>query len=332
MTSAIADDSPEEWSGAATRLRAALATGRDRLVGLREDVRGLARHLSSHGGQYTRRLLDADTPSSRRMVLREVGLAEAPKRVAAQVGETCERPRTSDAALPWRTADWYGGWGGAAYWETEPGTTRPPVVFVHGNGGDACNFDALADHLRSRGWTGDELWAITFGQFTPDHDEMRAQLDDFVGHVLAETGAPQIDVVAHSLGVTGVRYWLDRNDRYADVARFVGLGGANHGVCGCPGCEDATPEADGLAGARSACREVAPACFDDPDHPLAGLNDGDETPGDVEYVMVRGRLDPLFWCERRSPYLDGARNRAVATGHLGLLEQSAVVRRALERR
>lgn len=325
MTRVTADDPTIDV--ARSRLRAAIGACRDRLAGLRADARGLA----AHARQYTRRLRNGHGPSTRRTVLREVGLAEGPDRVAAQVGATCEWPRTSSSALPWRTGDWYGGWGGHDYWRTTPGWSHPPVVFVHGNGGDACNFDSIAGHLRTRGWAGDELWAVTFGHFTPDHDEMAAQLEDFVGHVRAETGASEVDVVAHSLGVTGVRHWLGREDRHAHVARFVGLGGPNHGVCGCPGCTDATPEAEGLAGAASACREVAPACFDESDHVLGGLTDGEETPGDVEYVMVRGRLDPLYWCDRRSPYLDGARNRAVTTGHLGLLEQSAVVRRALRR-
>ncbi len=315
---------PDDSDQAPSLTRTVRERARDTLAGLAAGLGGLL----AHGRQYLRRARGGHGPTTRQAVLRELGLSGAPESVPARVGATCDRARTDASDLPWRTSGWYGGQGGHDFWGTEAGTARRPVVFVHGNGGDACNFDSVATHLLGRGWRGDDLWAITFGSFTPDHAAMAPQLDDFVGHVRAATGAEAVDVVAHSLGVTGVRYWLASEDRYDAVARFVGLGGPNHGVCGCPGCTDASPDADGLAGAGSACADVAPECFAEPGHPLAGLN-GDETPGDVEYVMVRGRLDPLYWCDRRSPYLDGARNRAVVTGHMGLLEQSAVVRRAL---
>ncbi len=290
---------------------------------------GRVRAAVGHAGQHLRRTTGRRGPGPRRAVLASLGRTQSTA-APARLGETCEVSRTDDRHLPWRTFGWYGGWGGRAYRGDDAGTDRPPVVFVHGNGGDACNFAGVADHLHREGWPGDALWAITFGSFTPSHDAMRDQLEDFVGHVLAATGASQVDVVAHSLGVTGVRYWLAEHDRYDAVDRFVGLGGANHGVCVCPGCREAGPDGSGLFGAGDACRALARDCFDERDHPLAGLNEPDETPGDVEYVMVRGRFDSLYWCDRRSPSLDGATNVAVPAGHMGLLDRPSVVRRHLD--
>jgi len=112
------------------------------------------------------------------------------------------------------------------------------------------------------------------------------------------------------------------------VARVVGLGGANSGPCGCPGCYEGN-HAIGPDDAVRACRSVARQCREKPGHPLAELAALPDTPGNVSYVMIRGRLDPLYWCDRTSPYLDGAENRAVATTHMGLLKQRETIRDSL---
>lgn len=291
---------------------------------LRRHATGLRTRLG-HAREYLRQTRAPDGPSSRTAVLRSLG-AEGPTAQQPAVGETCDRPRTDDSGLPWRTFRWYGGWGGHDHWDTDPGTDRTPVVFVHGNGGDACNFREIARDCRDHGWQGDELWAITFGSFTATHAEMSAQLDDFVRHVRAETDASSVTIVAHSLGVTGVRYWLQDRQRHDWVETFVGLGGANDGTCGCPGCEDASDRTLTPEDAARACRSVARQCRDVEGHPLAVLSDADPTPGDVEYVMIRGRFDPIYWCDRSSPFLDGAENVALSTTHVGLLDKAETVR------
>lgn len=244
----------------------------------------------------------------------------------------CDWDRTDDSHIPWDTDGEYGGWGGHDYWETSPGTERTPVVFVHGNGGEACNYDDAAEHLFEHGWAGDDLWGISFGTFTAGHDLMKDQLDDFVQHVLDETGATEIDVVAHSVGVTGVRYWLQEYDRYDWVRRFVGMSGANDGVCVCPGCYDTTlgKDYDSWLGSGELCEFVAKQCLLIPGHPLLELNYPDPTPGDIDYYMMRGVYDVLYTCDWTSPYLDGAQNDWFMEGHAGLLLRVDAIRERLE--
>jgi len=116
--------------------------------------------------------------------------------------------RVDDAQLPWETAGQYGGWGGHEWFGTAPGTTQVPVVFVHGNQCDASDWTETCEQFIETGYRGDDLWAITFAESTPTHAEMAAQLDEFVAELRSDTGAESVMVVAHSLGVTGVRYWL----------------------------------------------------------------------------------------------------------------------------
>lgn len=227
----------------------------------------------------------------------------------------CGRRRTDDARLPWRSRGAYGGWGGHEHFGTRPGATRTPIVFVHGNDRDACDWEAHAAHFIEQGYRGDELWAISFSKATPTHAEMVDQLDAFVARVREETGSDAVSIVAHSLGVTGARYWLETEDRYDRVENVVGIAGANHGVSLCAGPEDA-----GVMGEYSKpCRFIGYDCPNDPTHPLAKLNAGDETPGNVTYYTIRGAYDLYYWRDPESPALDGAaENVTLPTDHDGV--------------
>jgi pimeloyl-ACP methyl ester carboxylesterase len=227
--------------------------------------------------------------------------------------EACDRQRSDGSRLPWNTGGLYGGWGGHEHHGTAPGAERPPVVFVHGNQRDACDWESHAEFFLRRGYRGDELWAVTFSDGSPSHREMAATLDDFVSRVRDHAGVDEVAVVAHSLGVTGVRWWLAEYDRHDHVAAFVGLAGANHGTVLTTWAAD--------AGMRDGTYKMSPflradyESFDD--HPLARLNE-DETPGDVDYYTLRGTEDPLFWRCPESPALEGATNVALTTDHDGV--------------
>jgi triacylglycerol lipase len=224
----------------------------------------------------------------------------------------CDHDRTADERLPWDTED-YGGWGGHEYHDTEAGADRTPVVFVHGNQRDACDWEVHADFFTNRAYGGDELWAITFGSGSPSHDAMADQLDHFVANVRDHTGADEVAVVGHSLGVTGLRYWLCRDDRLDWVETFVGLAGANHGTV--------LSSMAARTGINGGTYKMSQFLRDDyerlDDHPLATLNEN-ETPGDVDYYTLRGTNDPLFWNCAESPALDGAENVAIAADHDGV--------------
>jgi pimeloyl-ACP methyl ester carboxylesterase len=225
----------------------------------------------------------------------------------------CGRGRGDTSRLPWNTGGLYGGWGGHDHHGTAPGADHTPVVFVHGNQRDACDWEEHARYFLQRSYTGDELWAVTFRDGSPSHDEMAGTLEDFVSRVREHTGADRVSLVAHSLGVTGVRYWLHRKDRYDWVETFVGLAGANHGTVLSTLADD--------AGMRDGTYKMIPFLRADyeenEDHPLALLNE-DETPGDVEYYTLRGTEDPLFWRCAESPALTGATNVALPVDHDGV--------------
>lgn len=230
-----------------------------------------------------------------------------------------------------------GGWGGGDC----PAGHRPriPVVFVHGNGVDGWYFNASSDaaggshvNVRQRfldaGYCARELWAITYsGEAIPvrgqaasynTYSDINAEETlQFVRAVRDFTGAPQVDVVAHSLGVTVLRkgMFLHRNEGpttnpFALVRRVIAIAGANHGTTTCRGEEDTA--------ALHVCEEVHPGS------PwLDELNGIGESPGPTHWVTVcdcTGVADDFYLAmDAESPLLEGAEDlRLPYVDHLAL--------------
>uniref|UniRef100_A0AC35UH09 Lipase n=1 Tax=Rhabditophanes sp. KR3021 TaxID=114890 RepID=A0AC35UH09_9BILA len=155
----------------------------------------------------------------------------------------------------------YASYGGKA---SNDKLKNTPVVFIHGNSDGALNTYAPANggwtstitHFLSKGYSTSELYAVTWG----DRDALTAalkvhdcktvtRLRKFVEAVLAYTGAPKISVITHSMGVTlgrkaikgGILYENSisscdlGNSLGSSVDVFIGISGANYGLCNCQG-------------------------------------------------------------------------------------------------
>jgi len=165
--------------------------------------------------------------------------AVAVAHAAGTVGSTFPAgfPAIEDASLTNKTLLGFGAAGKV---------TRTPVIFVHGNNDTpyptACNpygrVQAFAQFLADSGYSTSELWAIGYeGDQCDLVDPPRrssiahtnaANVPDlrrFVRAVLAFTGAKEVDVVAHSLGVTIVREWMREDGAGRVVRRFVAIDG-----------------------------------------------------------------------------------------------------------
>ena len=133
---------------------------------------------------------------------------------------------------------------------------RTPVVFVHGNNDTpfptACNpygrMQAMAQYLADNGYALSELWGLGYqgDQCDLGADQTRrsasahtaaANVQDlrrFVQAVLEYTGADEVDIVGHSLGVIVAREWLRQDHRAQHkVRRLVAIDGPNHGIINC---------------------------------------------------------------------------------------------------
>ncbi|MCG8462472.1 MAG: lipase family protein [Holophagales bacterium] len=141
------------------------------------------------------------------------------------------------------SAPW-GGFGGGSCT-----VSRTPVVFLHGNGDVAENFDlpnstgvdSVYEAFRAAGYNDCELFGLTWlssseralPQFNY-HEPSKADLiADFLWDVKAYTGASQVDVVTHSLGVTMGLYAIEEGSLWSSVRRFVAIAGGLRGLASC---------------------------------------------------------------------------------------------------
>jgi pimeloyl-ACP methyl ester carboxylesterase len=210
------------------------------------------------------------------------------------------------------------------------------VIFVHGNQADAQNWLAVMQQFQNdAGYGLQEMYAVSYnglgnyyagapdtvaptaadqayvaqnpsglangGHGAADDDEV-PDLCRFVEAVQSYTGSRQVDIVAHSLGVTIVRKLMhDYPALAADVVAFVGIAGANHGTTVCRGIE----------ASYYGCNEIGPgsAWLD----ALNGPGGSRETYGRTAWMTVfNGSAgDPFFDppLDAGSPVLKGAENR-----------------------
>ncbi|MEM9493209.1 MAG: lipase [Myxococcota bacterium] len=138
--------------------------------------------------------------------------------------------------------------------------SRQPVIFVHGNsdralGGTIGGWADSVDYFLSQGYRGAEIYATTYGPASALQSsnyyhsrENIMQVRAFIEAVLEYTGADQVDVISHSMGVTMSRKaikggWAsdlaDGGDYYVGdpltqrIDTFVGIAGGNRGLSTC---------------------------------------------------------------------------------------------------
>jgi hypothetical protein len=137
--------------------------------------------------------------------------------------------------------------------------TNDPIIFIHGNSDKAIGFTGWQtgftnsiEYFISQGYTEAELYATTWGP--ADAFQMANQyhsfaylsyLRAFVEAVLNYTGAAQVDIISHSMGVTLGRKVVqggtgNDNGPYnlgpsllQKVDTFIGIAGANWGLTNC---------------------------------------------------------------------------------------------------
>jgi hypothetical protein len=149
------------------------------------------------------------------------------------------------------------------------------------------HIQAMAQYFSDSGYSPSELWALGYqgdqcdlmGQVTgivatdfsigadPTIRSSAAHtnaanvpdLRKFVRAVRAYTGARQVDIVAHGMGVTLAREWIRQDDAERRVRRFVAIEGPNHGMITCSAAADnpwAMPYKGGYTPDSPVCQEL----------------------------------------------------------------------------
>ena len=259
---------------------------------------------------------------------------------------------------------------------------RTPVIFLHGNNdtpyATACNpygrVQAMAQYLADNGYAASELWGLGYqgdqcdllGDQTIRSSQAHTDaanvpdLRNFVHAVLRYTGAKEVDIVAHSLGVTLTREWVRQDKAQRLVRRFVAIDGPNHGIINCSPSPDnywQLPANGGFTPSSAVCQELG-----SPNTPfLKRLNHSAENMGSTRVLVIRnvdtsfvyfplldGIIAPVPAIDSYGIPTDFSRSASLAkadelglagqgvydpylgTGHLGILNSPATWQAALE--
>ena len=183
-----------------------------------------------------------------------------------------------------------------------------PVIFLHGNNDSAfataCNpfgyIHNMAQYFLNNGYQPGELWGLGYQGDLCDliadptlksgvsHSTAAAVplLRAFVSAVMTYTGARQVDIVAHSLGVTVAREWMFQDHAYPLVRSLVAIDGPNHGIVDCspnPANYFQLAANGGFTPNSAVCDEYG----SDHTQLLTALNAAGETPGPTRYLVIR---------------------------------------------
>lgn len=137
-----------------------------------------------------------------------------------------------------------GGFGGGTCT-----ASKTPVIYIHGNGDEARNWDypsstgvrSVYDEMKFRGYNDCELfglnWLSASERSSPQlnyHTWAKAdRIADFILDVKAYTGKSQVDIVAHSMGVTVALHGIENFGLWSSVRRFIGIAGGMRGLTNC---------------------------------------------------------------------------------------------------
>jgi triacylglycerol esterase/lipase EstA (alpha/beta hydrolase family) len=99
---------------------------------------------------------------------------------------------------------------------------RIPVLLVHGYDMNRATMWPLAWYLKRRGWR----WAhsVNHGPWGNPIAAHARHLAERIAELKRVSGAPKVDIVAHSMGGIIAAWYVARMDGHADVRRIVSIG------------------------------------------------------------------------------------------------------------
>ena len=183
---------------------------------------------------------------------------------------------------------------------------RRPVVLLHGYAQHTASFLWLMRRLRRDGWL--DLYSVRHTAIRGDIEESAPRLGDEIDRIRRESGAPLVDVIAHSMGGFVARACVRARGAGSGIGRLITLGTPHQGTL-----------ALGWLGRDRMVAQMRP------DSPLLGrLAAEDPVPSTVECISIYSTDDALV-VPASAAYYPGAFNIELrGLGHMSLLFSSRV--------
>jgi triacylglycerol lipase len=180
------------------------------------------------------------------------------------------------------------------------------VLLVPGWLDTARDLAALRIRLLGAGWS--HVTALTFAEPTGSNRDHAAEIDVAIRRILAETGAPEVDIVAHSMGGLAARWYLKTRSP-APVRKIVFLASPHRGTLSAH-----------LAWGEGRDEMLPGSAF------LDALNAGAPLPDGLEAITIRTPIDTHV-VPGESATLPGVPDHEVCCPtHRGLLRDEEVFR------
>jgi triacylglycerol esterase/lipase EstA (alpha/beta hydrolase family) len=160
-----------------------------------------------------------------------------------------------------------------------PAAAHPyPVVLVPGTFENQLMWATVSPQIKAAGYC---VFSLDYGNnATGDIPTSAGQLGAFVDQVLAETGAPKVDLVGHSQGGMMPRYWMRFGGGASKVDDLVGIAPSNHGTT--------NPLAGPIGPVCLACaQQAAGSAF------ITKLGSGGDTQPGPSYTVISTRYDEV---------------------------------------
>jgi triacylglycerol esterase/lipase EstA (alpha/beta hydrolase family) len=199
-------------------------------------------------------------------------------------------------------------------WSCRPTAQHPyPVILLHGTlFNENLTWQALSPELVDAGYcvfgfdygAGPYTFGIDYG--VGDIPAAAQQLSQFVGLVLADTGASQVDVVGHSQGGMMPRWYMKFLGGAPKVHMLVGLAPSNHGTT-VDGANALLSVLHGLGidvFSLAGCVACTEQIIGQGSSFLSTLNDGGDTVPGPRYVVIESAYDEVV-TPYPSAFLDG---------------------------
>jgi triacylglycerol esterase/lipase EstA (alpha/beta hydrolase family) len=108
------------------------------------------------------------------------------------------------------------------------GDSRRPVVLLHGYAQHTANFLWLVRRLRRDGWL--HLYTVRHSAIGGDIERSARRLGDAIDRIRRESGARDVDVIAHSMGGLVARAYLGVRGAESGIGRLITLGTPHQGT------------------------------------------------------------------------------------------------------
>lgn len=117
------------------------------------------------------------------------------------------------------------------------GQCRDAVVLVHGNAGSSSDWDNTYHELMAEGYSAQEVfrpnWGSSCAACNNHYGSEETPVRNAISAAIAQSCTDQVDIIAHSMGVTlAIDQILDLNAK-SQIDDFVGVAGALRGLRSC---------------------------------------------------------------------------------------------------